>query len=402
MSDTPPTTVAPRGLRHDVTLECKHLATTSCDVRDESCQERLFELARCLSARDGLRPPLRFISEEAARHKRWEHRAQASSARLALAQALHVLGLGKAPASREQPGQASGVGANAYYAPRDRAVFVVDDDATPDAGELAALSVVHEYVHALQDWRGELLAVLNGRESRSFDQELTAWSALEGEATLYEEVVRALLHDRDPQTWLVPRFAARTGGSDAAILRQARPLEASFATFPYTYGAHWVALETEPPVSTHQILGMRHAWPPPNAQRCDDESPPSLAPDYPRRATDTLGAWLVQAYVGRLARDPERARSAARRWRGDWISLYWRAPGTTPSFIWQTCWDSAHTALDMRELFKAQLRESAGHRAWVTNDEHRVTITVRAEELGELATHVGSASQTAAGSEATP
>ncbi len=363
-----------------------------------------------MSARGGVRPPLRFVSEEASRHKRSEQRARVSSARAALEQAVHLLGLGKAPGTRDQPGQSGGVGAKAYYAPRDRAVFLVVDDATPYAGELAALSVAHEYVHALQDASGELLAALDGDETRSFDQELTLWGAFEGEAALYEEVVRALLHDRDPRAGLLERFAARTRGTDEAILRQARPLEASFATFPYTYGAYWAALETQQPASTQQILAIRHEWRPSESQRCVDESPTSLAPGYPRRARDTLGAWLVQAYVGRLARDPERARSAARRWRGDWISLYWRALGEAPSFIWQTCWDSAPTALEMRELVEAQLQGSAGdrawapaaRRAWVSNHEHRVTLTVRAEDFAELAANVGPAGHGVAGGASDP
>jgi hypothetical protein len=390
--------LTPPRLRHAFELECKKLAKSACDVRDDSCQTRWFELARCMSGHDAVRPPLRFISQAVSRSKRREHRAQPSSSSAELERAARVLGLGEglddsaSSADSSENGRRSererGLGANAYYAPRERVVFFVADAATLYADEGVALTLMHEYVHALQDRNGELLAVRNARSPRTFDQELTAWSAFEGEATLYEEAVRAFIHDRDPRTWLLERFAARTSGSAGAIARQRRPLEASFATFPYTYGAYWATLEAEPPQSTYQILARRHDWPPAAAQRCEDESPPSLAPNYPRRARDTLGAWLVEAYVRRRSNDPERARAAARSWRGDWLSIYSRSPAADPSIVWQTCWDSAQTALKMRELILAQLRESSGGRALVTTAAHRVPATVRAEDLAELTANV--------------
>jgi hypothetical protein len=390
--------LAPPRLRHAFERECKNLARATCDVRDDPCQTRWFELARCVSGHDAIRPPLRFISKAASRSKRLEHRAQTSGARAALERAARILGLGQgledgalaagSPENGERSERESGLGANAYYAPRERVVFFVADAATPYADESVALTLVHEYVHAIQDRDGELVAVRNARATRTFDQELTAWSAFEGEATLYEEAVRAWIHERDPRTWLLERFAARTSGSEAALARQRRPLEASFATFPYSYGAYWATLEAEPPHSTHQILARRHDWPPATPQRCEDESPPRLAPDHPLRARDTLGAWLVEAYVRRRSSDPERARAAARRWRGDWLSIYSRSQAADPSIIWRTCWDSAQTALEMRDLILAQLRESSGDRALVTAAAHHVTATVRAGDLAELTTSV--------------
>lgn len=374
LSATPARAGPPVRLRPDVERECKPLASR-CDVRDESCQGHLFELTRCVSGRDGTRPPLRFVSREASRRERRERRAHASRERAELERALHALGLGVAPDAADE-GEPSALDASASYTPSVRAVSFVHDESTAFADELAVLSVVHEYVHALQDRGGELLAIQNGSGTRSFDQELALWSSVEGEATLHEELVRGFFHDRDPGTWLVARLAARTDGSDGATARQRRPLEASFATFPYTYGAYWAALAAGPPSSTQQIMGKRHEWPPADATPCDDTTPPSLAPDNPRRGRDTLGAWLVQTYVRRRTRDAELARHAARRWRGDWLTFYSRAP----SFVWQTCWDSRETALELRELIAAQLSASAGDRASVTSDGQRVTAIVNADE----------------------
>jgi hypothetical protein len=379
---------APERLRRTVPVACRDRTPNGCDVRDEPCQRRLFELARCLAGRDGTRPPLRFVSEVEARRRLAVERARTTSVQAGLEEAVSVLGLGRAPPSTGASDRVPGVGPDAYYEPRERSVFFVTGEAMPYDGELPALSIVHEYVHAIQDRDGELSRAENDQATQSFDERLTLWSAFEGEATLYEEVVRAFIHGLEPETWVVARFAARTGGSDDAIVRQGRPLEASLATFPYSYGAYWAALETARPASTYELLGRRHEWPPAGAERCDDESPPSLAPNYLRRHRDTLGAWLLQSYVRKLSGDPVRARAAARHWRGDWLSLYSRKPGGPWSLVWQTCWDSLQATGEMRELIATALHKSAGNRATVTQNARRVTAAVRDEGLAEVATTV--------------
>jgi hypothetical protein len=374
-------------LRRDFELACGGLAKTECDISEESCQERLFELAKCVSGRHGARPPVRITSKANSRDR--AERPQAGSARAALEGAACVLGLGlglgkeleRQRASEQASSSESGLDARAYYSPRERVVFFVLDDGSDASDERALSTLVHEYVHALQDEDGELLAAQNGSDARTLDQELAAWSAFEGEAVVYEEAVRALRHERDPRSTLLERFAQRASGSDSAIVRQRRPLTASFAMFPYTYGAYWATLETEKPVSTQQIMARRHGFElAGEATSCADESPETLGPGYPRRTRDTLGAWLVQAYVRRHTGDPERARAAVRNWRGDWLSVYTRAPTGAPGIVWQSCWDSAQTALEMRELIAAQLRESSGDTATVTSEGPRVTATARAAE----------------------
>jgi hypothetical protein len=370
----------PNRVRQLMSRACHELLKLECDVRENACQSQLFELAKCVSGQVGIRPTLRVISEKESKQLRLAHRGQGGHTRKALEHALSTLGLGKPDADEDESLHDRALGGSAYYAPRERQVYFVASEATLYSGELAVLGLVHEYVHSLQDRHGELLAALNGAHERTFDEDLTLWSAFEGEASLYEEVVRALVRRQPPHP---ERFALGAEGSDQAIVRQRRPLEASFATFPYTYGAHWATLEIARPESTQQLLARRHGWPAADAQRCDDETPAELSPDYPRRRRDTLGAWLAQAYVRRQTSDPQRARSAARRWRGDWMALYSRTPVSAASFIWQTCWDSAATAVEMRELMAEQLRVSSADRALVTADGLRVTALVNAEDLAE-------------------
>lgn len=345
--------------------DCASRAEFGCDARGPECQAQLFELARCLTQREGERPPLRLITLAESKREQLEHRRATSSARAALERAVHSLGLGQSPSlvcaeSSSNPG-------GAYYAPRERAVYLVmDDDDAPLTTERTALSLVHEYVHALQDERGELLSALDVSASQTFDRELTLWSTFEGEATLHEEIARRLARGLVSHAGLTELFAQRTDGTDAAIIRQRRPLEASLAMFPYTYGAHWAAATGARPASSYEILAQRHDWSAAPTTPCTDDGDERSLP-----TRDTLGAWFVQSFVRRITGDPVRARSAAQRWRGDSIGV--DPVAVQPHFTWQTCWDSRETALEMRTLIETQLSKAAPGLASVTVDARRVT-----------------------------
>jgi hypothetical protein len=361
--------------------ECRKHARLPCDVREDVCQKNLFELMQCLHGTAGAtRPPLRVISEAAAQQRTRENRTKRSQEQAPLEHAAKQLGLhdGTTEPLRD------GAGANAYYAPEERAVFFVANDGIPYDGELASFILGHEYIHALQDRDGALTRVLRSRSTRTFERELTLWSALEGEATLFEEVLRAFVHERPPRTWLPPRIARRTSGSDDAIVRQRRPLEAAFATFPYTYGAHFATTEWlahGPPVvvnptglelSNRELLARRHGWPTTEDRRCAEAEAPT-----PLEVREALGAWLIQTYVQRHTQDAARARAAAMQSRGDWLSIDSRARGAGYGFSWRTCWDSANTALEMRQLIAEQLRETSGGNATVIQEGTEVRASVR-------------------------
>jgi hypothetical protein len=345
---------------------CRLSPELPCDVREARCQADLFSALACLSRASGAaRPPVRFVSEAEAR---------SPSTRLVperLQWAAQRLGLGDRDDPARQP--SAGVGPNAYYAPHERVVFFVAREAIPPDGPLAAFVLGHEYVHAIQDTRHTLRDVLDSRDRRTFDEELALWGAVEGEATLHEEGLRALVYGRAPRRTLAARFAALTTDIDDAIARQRRPLEASFATFPYSYGAHWALATTNaaaPPLrlaapsSSRELMAERHGWPPLEGQGCADAGPAKLGPGWNRRAHDTLGAWIVQTYVRKRVRDPERARAAARDWRGDSLSVYDRPAErrkgrpAAGGLLWRTCWASAAVAAEMRGLIEDQLRDA--------------------------------------------
>jgi hypothetical protein len=376
-----PVAAGPPGKLEFVLAACSQHAQLPCDVRADACQKNLFELMQCLHGTTAAaRPPLRVISGAAAQQRTRENRAKRSLEQAPLEHAAKQLGLHDDATDPLRPS----VGANAFYAPEERVVFFVASDAIPYDGELASFVVGHEYIHALQDREGALARVLRSRRLRTFERELTLWSALEGEATLFEEVLRAIVHGRPARTWLPPRIARRTSGSDDAIVRQRRPLEAAFATFPYTYGAHFATTEwlahgapvvvnpTGLELSQRELLARRHGWPTTEDRRCAEAEGPTAI-----EVREALGAWLIQIYVQRRTHDADRARAAAMRSRGDWLFIDSRARGGGYAFSWRTCWDSANTALEMRQLIEEQLRETSGGNATVIQDGAEVTASVR-------------------------
>jgi hypothetical protein len=376
----PAPVAAPPNAFDNALTECRRQARMPCDVRDDACQKSLFELMQCLhGTRDARRPPLRFVSEAESTRRTQENRATQRVNHAPLEHAAKQLGLHDDTTEPSGPA----LGANAYYAPEERVVFFVVSDAIPYDDALASFVLGHEYVHALQDRDGALAELLRTRQTRTFERELSLWSALEGEATLFEEVLRAFAHERQPRTWLPDRIARRTASSDDAIVRQRRPLEAAFATFPYTYGAHFVTAEwlthgapaiSNPAafqLSNRELLARRHGWPSAEAELCVQAEPP------PHGVREALGAWLIQAYVQRRTRDADRARTAAMKSRGDWLTIDAAAQNSGYGFSWRTCWDSPSTALEMRAMIEEQLRETAGQRATVTHHGAEVLARVR-------------------------
>jgi hypothetical protein len=392
---SPPSAVVPTNDgaagEHDAVLSvCRKRARVPCNLREAACQRDLFELVQCVRGTRGAdRPPLRFVSEAFSRRTREQHRAVRRATHARLERAAVALGL----ASDDGAPRADGVGPNAYYAPLERVVYFVLNDAVPHESELAALVVGHEYVHALQDRDGALARVLGSSEKRTFDEELAVWSVLEGEATLVEEILRGFAHEREARRWVPERFRSRTAGSDEMIARQRRPLEASFATFPYTYGAHWATAEwlmgnapvadaTSLRLSTRDILARRHDWPITTDPPCPDTNPAALATGERRSGREALGGWLIRTYVYRRTRNAEGARAAALKSRGDWLVFYSRGREAGARFAWQTCWDSEGTALEMRSLIEAQLRETSAGRATVTTEGAHVVAQVDTGDLG--------------------
>lgn len=342
-----------------------------CDIADVSCQRELYAVVQCLyGTTEGTRPAVRFVSTAALAEEIRANERRLEQERAALEYAARRLGLSAEPTNTPPDSTWS---PNAYYAAGKNEILVVERDAIRTDGELAWLILGHEYVHALQNRKHELERALGTRHERSFDRELALFAGVEGEAALFEQVLRALHHGKQPERWALDRFEAETRSSDDAVLGQSRVLESSFGTFPYSYGAYgaarrWIDAPDarldlgSVPASTYELLARRYDWALEDTVRaarawpaCADGRPPVLG-RVPVK--ESLGAWLIQAFVRKQTRDAEQARSVASALRGDSLAVYAAGGSDHFSFVWRTAWASPGAAHTMGDLVEARLRAS--------------------------------------------
>lgn len=339
-----------------------------CDVADVNCQRELFDTVQCLyGATDALRPAVRFISTDLLEKELRANDDRLAREQAALEYAARRMGLSQEPANTPP---SDSTRPNAYYAAEKDTIFIAEREAIPSDGELAWLILAHEYVHTLQNRKGELRQALRSRHERSFDQELALFAGFEGEAMLYEQILRALHHGQRPRRWALERFEGETGWSDDAVLGQSRLLESSFGTFPYSYGAYWAARRwldapearldrRSIPQTTYEFLARRHGW---DLEQTALPWPACLRRSVPgdvRVKEQALGAWLIQAFVRKQTHDANQARSIASDLRGDSLSVYAEDRAADFSFVWRSAWASPSAARTMSRLLEAQLRASA-------------------------------------------
>jgi hypothetical protein len=389
-----------------------------CNIAEQSCQRELFGIVQCLyGTTEGARPVVRFVSTEALARESRTNEERLAREDAALESFARQLGLSEASDKEVDTRVAGDPGPNAYYSAAKGEILIVRRAAVPTDGELAWLVLAHEYVHALQNRRGALERALRSRQERSFDRDLALFAAFEGEAALYEQILRALHHGQRPERWVLPRFEAETGASDDAVLGQSRLLESSFGSFPYSYGAHWAArrwlaapserLESRfVPASTYEFLARRHDWAP---QRAATHEPRRVASAWPacaarrrslpghvRAPEESVGAWLIQAFVRKQTRSVRSARSVASAARGDSLCVY-AGRSDTPSFVWRTLWATPSAAQTMSSLLEGQLGASThAARFAVRGDGRAVVAVVLDPRAGSLSADAIASSEVAA------
>ena len=370
------------GLVEERIARCAQPLPLPCEIRSLACQAELFELAACVYGQNGRRPELRFVSERTLVDERVGQRERIEP----LAFALERLGL--AAPREEQRTSADGPTFTAFYTPRHAEVWAFTSEAVASDSEVAGFVLVHEYIHALQDGDAGLAHTLETRPQRTFDADLALWSAIEGEATFYEEAVRAVYYGQRIGAWVPSRLALRTNSSDDAIVRQRFPLTASFVIFPYTYGADWATRELlgagaspwararQAVLSTREVMAGRHGWWNEPAPPCIEREGASLAHGQSPTGIDALGAWVMQAYVRKHTADAELARRAARDLRGDVLTMYSDDASQRRGFVWLTCWSSVATADTLREVIRAALATTLPGSFELTQRAHDVVVSV--------------------------
>jgi hypothetical protein len=329
---------------------CEAIDHTPCDVRDPSCQTRLFALAGCLRGEaPGSLPAITVVSEadfaamltaEAAMSTPPPHRATWDWA-LSSLKLIQPGGLAMDTMISQSVTFIWGL----YRTSKD--ILIIDHGSNFNA-QSASPVLVHEMVHALQD-REVDLTQFDTAFAKSDDSSLASLSIIEGEARMHETRYRASVLGLDPAEIDWPRrFENAVARDEKYLLMEPSPLTATPMAFPYEWGARYVynrwvvegmggvhGLFLAPPVTTRVLMASG-----------DVDVAPEPAPELPALpsapvgwtavGSDVLGAWalflaMTEGAPGAVTSDVE---TLALSWRADGIGIY-EGPGGATAVVWR-------------------------------------------------------------------
>lgn len=215
------------------------------------------------------------------------------------------------------------------YSPIHDTLWIVHEDGRePDLDNLSRPleeTLVHEIVHALQDYHFDLVATDDPFED-NFDI-TQAWTAvIEGDAVTHEGLYSARFLSL-PGSPVILASAAQIPNVPPSIIRE--------MYFPYTTGADWVRAErdkrgtsridawlADPPPGTAYILHpeLLDSGFEPDIPELPDLSK-ALGKGFERTWSSTLGEFNLRNYLQLYARASSSA-SAAEGWAGDRFDIY--------------------------------------------------------------------------------
>jgi hypothetical protein len=349
---------------------CEGEYFSACNIYDPSCQRAVFETTACLwGAKGQPQPQVRFITAEEYRQEIRSYQ-QTVDPDTTLAQvqgrSLALLNLGNPtdflPADMENLIIST---VPAYYS-AGLVTFIEPEVATPERsfGQLTVL-MSHEFTHSLQGTTINWAEV--GPPAATYDANLAAISVTEGTAEVTAGLYSAGMWGLNPKrvdfaghltAWLPAVEAALNGQS---------VLLGSYRYFPYTYGAKYTydiytaggttalrALFKPLPASTHPILFFAQDGETLISNPLPAE-PPLPPQDYELTQGDTLGAWVLRKFVGRLDNGTEHSERLARAWRHDQFFSFRRGLDDVAT-VWRLRLADAAAATDLAELVKATVR----------------------------------------------
>lgn len=314
---------------------CDEIDHAPCDVRDSDCQRRLFELAVCLrGGEEAQDPPGAVVLSEADYADRLSQDLEGAEAPDPnhFERALVLLGLVEPGAfSPETVVTETAENLLGAYRPETGEILVIDHGEIDDL-DRSSLTLVHEYIHLLQD-REVGISGVEEEHATSYDTFLATRAVIEGEARLHEARYQASLLGLDPAAvdW-GKHFQAALEHAEAWVLEQPSPYTATWQTFPYEWGARllyfaWeedglegvLARFASPPGSTAVLMASRDGI----ADEVDTSEiePPQPPEGWALFSESTLGAWgsfllFAQSTTAEVAREP------ALGWRGDHLWVY--------------------------------------------------------------------------------
>ncbi|TPV95913.1 MAG: hypothetical protein B7733_07420 [Myxococcales bacterium FL481] len=237
-----------------------------------------------------------------------------------------------------------------------------------DTGEITIVgspsneTIVHEYVHALQDQHFDLVAIDEAADST--DAFLARRAVVEGDATLAESryhLASLFRVDLDQVDW-ARALAAHRETVDSLLAEAEGPVYSlAYSSFTYAYGQEYAlemltgsTLESPqptrtppydwsdnnaafagPPSSTIAILSRDEALVPPTIGL--QTVPLSVQDRLSAVGHDRIGAWMIYLLWYPLGA-PERAFELVLNWRSDRLLFVQDTTSEQVGFVWTTRW----------------------------------------------------------------
>lgn len=362
---------------------CSAGITTGCDVSTGVCQERLIELAGCVTESDApTGVTIELLSEEDyAEIVRSDWADYDPQDDRHVTRALAALGLSAAePATLEEIVASEVEGIRGVYrsAPERRIVLIDRGEALDDLGMNGTF--VHEVVHAIQDadydlprFKDSLYATRDGASA--------ARAVVEGNARLYQYLGLFPVIGRDTSP---PAFEAFLRSQARELLDGIDDPETRYDAvpgLPYDLGAvlAWNAYEASGTAGTDELFGspLTTSWQVLAPMLGVDagelevvEIAEPVVDELVLDGFDTLGAFNVKLLLLNQGVDGPTSDQLAMAWRGDRLSVYTDDTGSESYALWQLelASDEAATAVDrvFPDLFGNIRHGVAGRRLFVS------------------------------------
>lgn len=256
-----------------------------------------------------------------------------------------------------------------FYDPEEEAFYLVESEAQSTSD---ALTVAHEYTHALQDQHYGLEELQDGAEDS--DEEMAHDALVEGDATLamwqYAEEEIGVFDSAE--AW------SQASGMETEALDATPEFIRRLQEFPYVEGhtfakglyeeGGWEAVDeayANPPQSTEQILHpelYRSSHAPKKVVLPDLAA--ALGGNWRAAEEDLFGEIGLLLALGEFL-GPAASRLAAEGWGGDRYVLLQQGKDGPQVLVVRSEWDDADEAEQFWQLLRAYMAHRPGYEEWV-------------------------------------
>jgi hypothetical protein len=372
-----------------ITPDCDTLIDHTCDVRKTQCQRDLFEVAICARGdASGILPRVKRVNESEVGRALDDSSgsSEEDSTKLdAWTSAYQLLGLLPDDVTLTDASTSEEVSdIVGFYAPETKQLVVVDIGKPMTSGEMNR-TLVHEFIHALQDQTVGLDSLAYEMDVTTTDDVFAYKSLVEGEATHYMAVGDGLMNNINPRRidWDL-YYKTITDSLNDDIQTSDAPFIAAVGDLPYTVGGRYItdawldggnkkvaSLFDDPiPTAVQWMAGYK-------GSTIEMETPCKLpdAPDGTKSIdNDRFGAIGVYSLLIANKEDIDKAWELAKEWRGDEIAVFGSTKDTNiPTYIaWRTVWATEDAATEFKTALQDADFETS--KRWLGQDAREVLI----------------------------